>query len=1114
VCGSSFEDGAHFCSACGSPVSGRGQGSTEERKAVTALFCDLVGFTAASESADPEDVDRVLGAYFGVARAQIEGHGGVVEKFIGDAVVGIFGVPAAHEDDPERAVRAGLRIVEEAENLVAIGGGPLRVRVGVNTGPVLVRLGVAPGSGRGFVAGDAVNTASRLQSIAPEMSVVVGDATHSATAQVFDYVELDSRPVKGKSGRVRVFRAIQPRARFGTDITRTHTSPFVGREVDLALLKGMFDKAVAGQSVQLVTVVGEPGLGKSRIVGELLSYVDNRPELVIWRQGRCLPYGEGVTFWALGEIVKAHAGILESDPPDVAVTRLDVVLPAGPQRAWLRQRLLPLLGIEASSSAGREELFTAWRLFLEHLAETAPAVLVFEDLHWADEAMLAFITYLADRVEGLPMLLVGTGRPDLFGRHPDYTSALSNANRVNLAPLSATEMARLVSALSVTALLPAQLQQAILDRVGGNPLYAEEFVRLLNDERRGAGTATELERSDGGPVPFPNSVQSLIAARLDTIDPDAKSLLADAAVLGKIFWAGAVAAMGGRDADAVTELLRELSRKELIRRARRSTIDGEAEYAFWHVLTRDVAYNQIPRADRADRHVAAAAWLESVAGERVEDVAEVLAHHYTTAIELAEAAVDPDLAARLQVPALRFLTLAGDRALGLDTTAALTDYGRALALTPPDHPQRATILARYGDAIFQAGRFGEAAEALEEAVAIFERDGDAAAAARALGILAAVLYMLGDARGWALPSVALALLEALPPGPALVAALSERSRTEALQGRHEAAIGYADQSLTLAGEFGMDPPARAFAYRGLARALIADRAGLADMREAIAVATEAGEGRDAALFHNNLGMAAWVFDGPEPSLEIISTGITFARSRGLAGTADAGRLDEALDLAGSLAAGFETSGNIADLIMIRAAEARVRVLRGHPEEAADRLDWLVVATRETNDPQHLASGLGSAALTRAALGDARGALALLTELEASPGTHGITYYAALLPAMVRTALALGSAELAERLIDGVQTYPYGRHSLVTAHAALAEVRGDLDAAAAGHADAARRWAELGVVPERAFALLGHGRAMVALNRSASSREVLEQAAAVFRRLGAMPALAEIDALLG
>ena len=304
---------------------------------------------------------------------------------------------------------------------------------------------------------------------------------------------------------------------------------------------------MAAVSPQLVTVVGEPGLGKSRIVAELSVYIDTKPELITWRQGRCLPYGEGITFWALGEIVKAHAGILESDPPDVATTKLDAVLPEGDERAWFRQRLVPLLGIEASSTAEREELFTAWRRFLEHIAEQDPTVLVFEDLHWADDAMLSFLEHLADRAEGVPLLVVATARPELFEHHPDYASGLRNATPIHLAPLSEEETVRLVSALLQSAVIPAELQQPILDRAGGNPLFAEEFVRLLKDTGLLVKKGQNWELKEGAEVPFPDSVQALIAARIDTLGPDAKSMLADAAVVGKVFWSGALAAMGERD---------------------------------------------------------------------------------------------------------------------------------------------------------------------------------------------------------------------------------------------------------------------------------------------------------------------------------------------------------------------------------------------------------------------------------------------------------------------------------------------------------------------------------------------------------------------------------------
>jgi class 3 adenylate cyclase/tetratricopeptide (TPR) repeat protein len=1125
-CGHENPDGAKYCMECAAPLhAAPARPVDEERKVVTCLFCDLVGFTATSESADPEDVDQMLTAYAEMARRQIESHGGVVEKFIGDAVVGVFGVPAAHEDDPERAVRAGLRIAEGAEDLEAVGGAPLRLRVGINTGEALVRLGVISGSGERMLSGDAINTASRIQSIAPEMGVAVGLGTYEATAQVFDYEELEPASLKGKSEPVRVFHAKSPRARFGTDLTRTHHTPFIGREIDLALLKGVFDKTVAATSPQLVTVVGEPGLGKSRIVAELAAYIDSKPDLITWRQGRCLPYGEGITFWALGEILKAHAGILESDAADAATTKLDAVLPEGDERPWFRQRLLPLLGIEATSTAEREELFTAWRRFLEHIAERDPTVVVFEDLHWADEAMLAFLEHLADRVEAVPLLVIGTARPELFERHPDYAAGLRNTNSINLVPLSEDETARLLSALLETTVIPAELQQPILDRAGGNPLYAEEFVRLLKDRDLLIKKGATWELKEGAEVPFPDSVQALIAARLDTLSADTKSMLADAAVIGKVFWAGGVAQMGERDLTDVIDTLRELSRKELVRPARRSSIEGEAEYAFWHVLARDVAYGQLPRASRASRHVAAARWIESRAPERIEDLADVLAYHYATALELARAAGHTDQASELEAPALKFLSLAGERALGLDTAAALSNLERALALVPEGHPERPEALARFGEAAQQAGRFTEAAEALEEAVASFRARGEISAAASAMGTLSLVFSTLGDPRTWTLPAEALEPLEPLGPSPEFVGALTEVARVGALQGRLEDAISVADRALELASVLGLARPARALGYRGLALAARGDAGGLEDLREAIELATDAGQGREVALLHNNLGVLLWAFEGPRASLEVLREGIAYAKPRGLTealdllaesslnALVDAGEHEEALTLVAEIVSRLEASGDVFDLTSARAAQVRVFASRGQGDEVTEVLEGLVPAARGIEEPQMVVVGLGSAALVRAGLGQGEAA-ALLTELESFPGARDNPHYPILLPAMVRAALQIGEPALAQRLVTGLEPrYPYAEHALVAANAALTESGGDLQAAADAYADAADRWERLGVVTEQAFALLGQGRCLVGLSRPTEAAPVLQHAREIFEGLRAAPALAETDALM-
>src|SRR5438270_962158 len=464
---------------CGTRLGGLPRPNGVERKVVTVLFCDLVGFTASSDRADPEDVHARIGPYHARLRADIERFGGTVEKFIGDAVMAVFGAPLAHEDDAERAVRAGLRILDAISDLNREDSElDLQVRVGIETGEAVVTLEARPEQGEGFVTGDVVNTASRLQGVAPVNGVVVGEGTYSATKHAFDYEALEPAVVKGKAAPVPLWLATAARARLGTDLGRNLTTPLVGRELERGLLVGIFERAVHDESVQLVTIVGEPGVGKSRLVAELFAHVEDRPNLIRWRQGRCLSYGEGVTFWALSEIVKAEAGILETDSPEVAASKLEAVVPDGhPDAPWLRQRLRPLVGLEAASAA-REENFAAWRGFLEAISAGRPSVFVFEDLHWADDALLGFLEHMSDFAEGVPMLLVGTARPELFSRMPTWASAARNSTRINLAPLSESETATLVANLVREAVLPSDVQRAILQRAGGNPLYAQEFVLL------------------------------------------------------------------------------------------------------------------------------------------------------------------------------------------------------------------------------------------------------------------------------------------------------------------------------------------------------------------------------------------------------------------------------------------------------------------------------------------------------------------------------------------------------------------------------------------------------------------------------------------------------------
>jgi class 3 adenylate cyclase/tetratricopeptide (TPR) repeat protein len=814
VCSQDNPDVARFCLACGAALSR--DAPREERKIVTVLFADLVGFTSRAEKLDPEDVRAVLRPYWERLRAELERHGGTVEKFIGDAVMALFGAPVSHEDDPERAVRAALAIrdwVREEEGI--------QVRVAVATGEALVLLGAQPAEGEGMAAGDVVNTAARLQSAAPVNGVLVGETTYRATRDVIEYADHDPVVAKGKAEPIAVWEAVQALSRLGMDLEQHAVLPLVGRTREVETLVGAFERARRDREPQLVTLVGVPGIGKSRLVAELFARLDASPDIIWWRQGRALPYGEGVSFWGLGEMVKAQAGIQENDPLADAEAKLRVSVESVVEqddRAWVLEHLLPLVGLEPVQVAGdrRKESFAAWRRYFEALADQRPLVLVFEDLHWADDGLLDFVDHLADWATGVPLLVVGTARPELLDRRPGWGGGKLNTATVALTPLADEDAARIIGAVLEQALLSADTQQALLERAGGNPLYAEQFARLYVE--RGSTDGTEL----------PETIQGIIAARLDGLAGDEKRLLQDAAVVGKVFWAGAAVELSGLDAAAVEGVLHSLERKGLVRRERRSAVGGEEEYAFRHVLVRDVGYGQIPRAARAEKHGLAAGWIEALG--RADDHAELVAHHYESALELARAAgsADDALVQRARVAFRR----AGDRALRLNAfAAACRFYDAALGLWPDDG-ERPYLQLDLGRARFRS----EGVDTdLVAAGSALERAGDLEAGAEAAVLVAHAAWRAGrtgDAetelrrvRG---------LLAGRPPSRAQAEALAEEARLLAFADRREEAERVAAAALELAETLGLEE-LRASVLNTLGVVRLAD----GDIVEARALATRA-----------------------------------------------------------------------------------------------------------------------------------------------------------------------------------------------------------------------------------------------------------------------------------
>src|SRR5579884_1707132 len=666
VCSTDNPDVARFCLSCGAALTS--EPAREERKVVSVLFADLVGFTSRAEQLDPEDVRAVLAPYWERLRGELEQRGGTVEKFIGDAVMALFGAPVAHDDDPLRAVGAALAIRDWARE-----EDDLQVRIAVNTGEALVLLGARPAEGEGMAAGDVVNTTARLQSAAPVNGVLVGETTYRATRDVIEYAEHDPVVAKGKAGPIPVWEAVQVRSRLGVDVDRV-TLPLVGRTRELGVIVDAFERAKAEREPQLVTLVGVPGIGKSRLVSAFFSRLEGQPELVWWRQGRALPYGDGVSFWALAEMIKAQAGIDENDDAETAAAKLResverIVDPD--EQAWVLDHLLPLVGGDRGSGAG--ESAPAWRRYIEALAEQRPLVLVFEDMHWADDGLLDFVDHLVDWATGVPLLVLATARPELLDRRSAWGGGKLNVSTIALTPLSDDEAAQIIQAVLDRSALPAATQQALVERAGGNPLYAEQFARLY------------LERGSADDLPLPETVQGLIAARIDGLSAEEKRLLQDASVLGKVFWAGALAG-------EVEGVLHSLERKGMVRRERRSSVAGETQYAFRHVLVRDVAYGQIPRAARGERHVRAADWIDGLG--RAEDHAELVAHHLGAALELGV-----DVRDRARVA----FRLAGDRASTLGSfPTARSFYARALELWPPDDSDRPRVAAGHARATFRA----------------------------------------------------------------------------------------------------------------------------------------------------------------------------------------------------------------------------------------------------------------------------------------------------------------------------------------------------------------------------------------------------------------------------
>jgi len=745
-CGTPNPPGQRFCGQCGAALTQPAPVATTpaatpspaaERRLVSVLFADLVGFTAASEDRDAEETRELLSRYFDQARTLIERYGGTVEKFIGDAVMAVWGTPVAQEDDAERAVRAALDLVAAVPQLHPA----LTARAGVLTGEAAVTLGA---EGQGMVAGDLVNTASRIQSAAEPGSVLVGESTRRASEAAIAYENAGEHELRGRAELVRLSRALRVVAnRGGERRSEALEPPFVGRERELRMVKELFHGSAAEGKAHFVLVTGIAGIGKSRLAWEFEKYADGLTLTVWWHRGRCPAYGDGVAYWALAEMVRGRAGIVESEDSDAAMAKLAAAVERhmiDPRdREWVEPRLGHLLGRDEGSSYQRDDLFAAWRFFFESLADENPVALVFEDLQWADAGLLDFIEYLLEWARSKPIFVIGLTRPELAERRPAFGASGRGFTALALEPLAPEAMEELLEGLVPG--LPEELHATIRERSEGVPLYAVETVRMLLD--RG-----QLERADGAyrvvgeieTLAVPETLHALVASRLDGLTGDERGIVQDASVLGKTFTRATLAAVSGQSEEDLEQVLQRLVRKEILFLEADPRSPERGQYGFLQDLVRHVAYETLARRDRKARHLAAAAFFEGSWGGREQEIVEVVASHYLTALELEPEAPD---ALELREHARGTLTRAGERAASLGASAeAAASFSRAAELT--DSPvEQGRLLARAGNAARATGESERATELFTRAIALLEDAGETHAAARASADLGHVEFTTG-----------------------------------------------------------------------------------------------------------------------------------------------------------------------------------------------------------------------------------------------------------------------------------------------------------------------------------------------------------------------------------